>query len=906
MIESVSHPTLAVTPAGHLLWSWAGPDAWPVEGASERVAAAFAEGSSFGLLHLAVREASTQLPAAPAFWRRFARFYLTQFCHRPEQADPGQAVAVPAEATLREWVDRAPPMTGGEYLSAEALRLLWIDLDETVRSRASACPGGLSAYIRSLGAQWHLVGRVCFHLAENRRNETHPFAFLATYSSGLSDGGQIRHRPLAQALKEYAGEGNKEALLKLLTPVHRAAEKSDWIRILVESGSLFKPLAWTPADAVSFLRQLAVFEESGLAVRLPDVWAGKRPSRPKVSVRVGEKRKAGVGVDALLDFHVSPTLDGEELTPEEWRTLMEASSGLAMIRGRWVEADPETLGEALELWKRAENESGGEWTLAEAMRKMSGIDTVTAEEADNEKTATRWMGVEAGAWLAETLASLRDPSRLAASGGWGELEPILRPYQRTGAEWLRFLGELGLGACLADDMGLGKTLQMLAVLAARKKEGNAKARPALLVAPASLLANWREEIRRFTPSLRFRILHPSEMDPAEWKKAQADPAGAVKNCELALTTYGMVARWDAMRRLEWGMTILDEAQAIKNPASLQAKAVKELRSARRVALTGTPIENRLGDLWSLFDFLNPGLLGSAKRFSLFVKESANDEERLGSLRSLVRPYILRRMKTDKRVIADLPDKTEVKAFCGLSRKQAALYEQAVAELSETIDASEGIGRRGLVLAFIMRLKQICNHPSHWLRDQAYDPADSGKFERLREIGSEIALRQDKVLVFTQFQEMTEPLAAFLAVIFGRPGLILHGAVPVKDRRRLVDVFQQEAGPPFFVLTAKAGGTGLNLTAASHVIHFDRWWNPAVENQATDRAFRIGQKRNVLVHKFVCQGTFEEKIDRLLDEKAALARQVVEGVGGETALTEMNNAELIKFLSLDLDRAGGTE
>jgi SNF2 family DNA or RNA helicase len=906
MIETGAHPALAVTPAGHLLWSQAGAEVWPVEGAADRAAAAFAGGSPAGLLHLASREAATQLPAGAAYWRRFARFYLTQFCHRSENIDFDQPVPVPSDGELQQWADRAPPMTGGEYLSADMLRGLWAVLDGGARAAAKACPAGGVAFIRSLGAQWHLVGRVCFHLAENRKDDAHPFAFLATYSSGLSESGQVRHRPLAQALREYAGEGNKEALLKLLTPVNRAAEKSEMVRRLVESGSLFKPLAWQPAEAFLFLKESALLEESGLAVRLPDLWGGKRPPRPKVSVRVGEKRKNGLGVDALLDFQVLPTLDGEELTPEEWRALMESSGGLAMIRGRWVEADPEKLREALELWKRSEKAAGGELTLAAALRQMAGLEKETAAAAGAETAETHWAGVEAGAWLEETLAALRDPSRLASSGGWGELDQTLRPYQRTGAEWLRFLGELGLGACLADDMGLGKTLQMLAVLSGRKRDNRPGAKPSLLVAPASLLANWRAEIQRFTPSLRCRILHPSEMAPEEWKKAQAHAAGAAKGCDLAMTTYGMIARWDELRKVEWEMVILDEAQAIKNPAARQTKAVKELRAVRRVALTGTPIENRLGDLWSLFDFLNPGLLGSAKRFGSFVKESADDGARLGALRGLVRPYILRRMKTDKRIIADLPDKTEVKAYCGLSKKQAALYEQAVRELTEKVEDSEGMERRGLVLAFIMRFKQICNHPSHWLRDQAYEPGDSGKFVRLREIAAEIASRQEKALVFTQFQEMTEPLAACLASVFGRPGLILHGAVPIKDRRRLVDLFQNEAGPPFFVLTAKAGGTGLNLTAASHVIHFDRWWNPAVENQATDRAFRIGQKRNVLVHKFVCRGTFEEKIDRLLEEKSALARQVVEGAGGETALTEMSNEELIRFVSLDLERAGETE
>ncbi|MBV9981464.1 DEAD/DEAH box helicase, partial [Bradyrhizobium sp.] len=331
--------------------------------------------------------------------------------------------------------------------------------------------------------------------------------------------------------------------------------------------------------------------------------------------------------------------------------------------------------------------------------------------------------------------------------------------------------------------------------------------------------------------------------------------------------------------------------------------VKRLRAEARIALTGTPIENRLGDLWSIFDFINPGLLGSSKQFSSYSKQLANSETHnpYAPLRALVRPYILRRMKTDKSIIADLPDKTEVKAFCALSRRQAALYQQAVADITAKLEDAEEIERKGLVLALLMRLKQICNHPSQWLGDGAWAEEDSGKFARLRDITAEIASRQEKVLVFTQFRETTAPLAAFLGSVFGRSGLILHGATPVGERKDLVRRFQEDEDVPFFVLSVKAGGAGLNLTAASHVVHFDRWWNPAVENQATDRAFRIGQIKNVLVHKFVCRGTVEEKIDRMIEDKRQLAGDFL-NVGAEAVLTEMKNDELLKLVSLDLAAA----
>jgi non-specific serine/threonine protein kinase len=358
----------------------------------------------------------------------------------------------------------------------------------------------------------------------------------------------------------------------------------------------------------------------------------------------------------------------------------------------------------------------------------------------------------------------------------------------------------------------------------------------------------------------------------------------------------------ALQSTKWGLVVLDEAQAIKNPSAKQTRAVKALASRGRLALTGTPVENRLGDLWSLFDFLQPGLLGSAKEFGEFTKARASSSSPdWGPLRRLVRPFILRRLKTDRSVIADLPEKTEMKVFCHLSKAQAILYQQAVDELAKLLGAVDGMKRRGVVLSYLMRFKQLCNHPSQWLRDGRFDPKESGKLTRLAVLGEEIASRQEKVLVFTQFQEMTEPLHSFLAGVFGRPGLVLHGGTPVAKRRALVDEFQREDGPPFFVVSVKAGGTGLNLTEASHVVHFDRWWNPAVEDQATDRAFRIGQKRNVLVHKLVCRGTVEERIDALIEAKKALARDVLEG-GAEARLTEMSDDELLRLVSLDLAAA----
>ena len=481
------------------------------------------------------------------------------------------------------------------------------------------------------------------------------------------------------------------------------------------------------------------------------------------------------------------------------------------------------------------------------------------------------------------------------------MQAQLRPYQQTGLNWLWFLSELGLGACLADDMGLGKTIQVISLLLAQRGRREKKP-PSLLVLPASLLSNWKSELERFAPSLRVVCLHPSELERRELERIAADPEQSLASADVVLTTYGMLQRQKWLGKPTWNLIVLDEAQAIKNPGTQQTRAVKTLSGRARIALTGTPVENRLSDLWSLFDFICPGLLGSAARFKRFIADLENHEPpSYAPLRTLVQPYILRRLKTDKSVISDLPDKVEMAAWCGLSKFQARLYGQTVKELAAALkEQQEGMKRRGLILSSLMRFKQICNHPDQALGDGDFAEERSGKFARLRELVEEIAARQERVLVFTQFREMTTPLATFLAQVFGRSGLVLHGGTPVAERKKLVDRFQREDGPPFFVLSLKAGGTGLNLTAASHVIHFDRWWNPAVENQATDRAFRIGQKKNVVVHKFVCKGTVEEKIDALIAAKANLATELLEGA--ETLLTEMNDEDLLRLVALDLEKA----
>jgi non-specific serine/threonine protein kinase len=415
------------------------------------------------------------------------------------------------------------------------------------------------------------------------------------------------------------------------------------------------------------------------------------------------------------------------------------------------------------------------------------------------------------------------------------------------------------------------------------------------VVPASLISNWENELTRFAPGLVFSIAHPAA---PPGRKIETKDHDSLTGIDLIITTYSLAQKYEWLHEREWNYIILDEAQAIKNPGTKQTRSIKKFRAQNRIAMTGTPVENRLSDLWSLFDFINPRLLGSAEDFRRFTKELHQSPDGYSKLRRIISPYILRRLKTDKAVISDLPEKIEMKTYASLSRKQLLLYKEMVRELKETIEQTEGMQRKGLVLSSLMKFKQLCNHPDQYLGTGGYDEEESGKFTRLRELCETIFQKREKVLVFTQFREITEPLKAFLDSIFGREGLVLHGGTAVAKRKDLIDTFQSATYVPFMVLSLKAGGLGLNLTAANHVIHFDRWWNPAVENQATDRAFRIGQKKSVVVHKFLTEGTIEEKIDRMIEGKIKLAQEVIQS-GGEEWITEMNNDELIELFSLSV-------
>lgn len=717
-------------------------------------------------------------------------------------------------------------MPGGEYLTIALLASIWLSFDAWCREQIASDTEGVTGFLKKHLSAWQQVGRVCFNLAENKQDPDYPFAFIATYAASLTDSRDVQHKPLRHALQEYAGNTNKLALYNLLKPIHEAAIHCDWVREVLDSHDIYHPMAWTPGEAYQLLQSIPQLEAAGLVVKCPNWW--RKRLKLRVQVNIGGKKNTLLSADSLLNFNVTVAIDGKPLSREELDAIYQSETGLMMLRGQYVEIDKEKLQQALDHWQSVQKQVGDGLSFIEGMRLLAGVGRNLAD-TDFSEELHEWSTVEASESLRAVLENIRHPETIQTKQLGSELKATLRPYQAVGVNWLDLLTELGLGACLADDMGLGKTIQVISLLLIQKKKKLNK--PSLLVLPASLLGNWKSEIQRFAPTLKALFLHGSELNRSDLEGIAANVEHGLCEWDLVVTTYGMLQRQPWVTKTCWHLVILDEAQAIKNPASEQTKVTKTLKGHAKIAL----IENT----------------GKAS---------------YAPLRQLVQPYLLRRLKTDKSIIDDLPEKTEMKAWCALTKEQLKLYTQAVHDMTRVLESTEtSIQRKGLVLAYLTRFKQICNHPGQLLGDKDSHENRSGKFERLAYLYDEIATRQEKVLIFTQYREMTVPIAAFLERRFGTEGLILHGGTPLTKRKQLVDQFQDEQGPPFFVLSLKAGGTGLNLTAASHVIHFDRWWNPAVENQATDRAFRIGQKRNVLVHKMICKGTIEEKIDQLITE-----------------------------------------
>lgn len=772
---------------------------------------------------------------------------------------------------------RIPFSIGTEFINDEWISYALGKIIDIYRKEISVYKGSVKDFFMDRNTNINVVGRVYFHLVENKE-ENYPFAFLATYATENKEAGshKAKHMPLKNALLEY--KDNKEKLLQLMSTISKVADKSDFISELMEKGELFSPLKFTKKEAYIILKEISIYEEAGIMCRIPNWWK-KKSNSLRLSVSIGEKEPSKVGMDALLAFEPEILLGDEKISKEELKKLLLESEGLNLIKGKWIELDKNKLSQVLDAYEKASSLSKEEGlTIAEAMRmELNPAESLGINEAYID------LEVSNGAWLKKIRETMINPEIIKEIKPSKGFNANLRPYQNTGFSWLSYMQKLGFGACLADDMGLGKTVQIIAFLEKYRVEKGGKV---LLVIPASLIGNWKKEIEKFAPEMSVVVLHGKE----------AATTLEEENSFLYITTYGMANRLEELKNTFWDILILDEAQAIKNPGTKQTKTIKQIQAQMRIAMTGTPIENRLSDLWSLFDFLDPGLLGNAKEFTNFTKGIGANNTNYAKLKNIINPFILRRLKTDKKVIADLPEKVEIKEYASLSKKQIVLYNKLVKELEYKLQNSEGIEKKGLVLGSIIKFKQICNHPDQYLGLGDYKVDYSGKLEKLRDICENIYEKRERVLVFTQFKEMTEPIADFLEGIFKRKGLVLHGGTTVKNRGEMVESFNGEEYIPFMVLSLKAGGVGLNLTAANHVIHFDRWWNPAVENQATDRAFRIGQTKNVMVHKFITEGTIEEKIDLMIEEKQKLAGDII-GSSGENWITELDNNEIMELFRL---------
>ena len=655
-----------------------------------------------------------------------------------------------------------------------------------------------------------------------------------------------------------------------------------------------------PEAAIGFVRDAApALEQAGFGVLVPR-WFHKR-LRLNLKVEPFDEIEEGsglFGLSGLCSYEWRIAVGGATLSLSELRELAALKLPLVMARGRWIVLRPEDVEAALAFFEgRAER---GQAPAGELIRESLELRAGAEVEAGSPAVE-----IEAGGWLKELLGADGD-RKLREVPTPATLEGELRPYQQRGLAWLSFLSSLGLGACLADDMGLGKTVQLLALLLAEREHAERQGKggggrrkrlaPTLLVCPMSVVGNWEREAQRFAPSLRVHVHHGAE------RLADKKFARAARASDLVITTYALATRdRETLGAVEWGRLALDEAQNIKTIDTKQTRAIRSLRARHRVALTGTPVENRLTELHSIMDFLNPGLLGPAATFKRCYArpiERYRDEHATALLRQATGPFILRRLKTDKQIIGDLPEKIEMRVDCHLTKEQASLYEAVVEEMLQKAAKVEGIERSGVILAALVKLKQVCNHPAHLLKDRSQLDGRSGKLARLEEILAEALAEGDRALCFTQFSEFGHMLRAHLQERLGREVMFLHGGTSRSARDEMVQRFQSDGGPSVFVLSLKAGGTGLNLTAANHVVHFDRWWNPAVEDQATDRAFRIGQRKNVQVRKLTCVGTLEERIDTLIDRKKDLADRIV-GTG-EAWITELDTAQLRELVTLSAD------
>ncbi|MFN6561531.1 MAG: DEAD/DEAH box helicase [Nostoc sp. ChiSLP01] len=811
------------------------------------------------------------------------------------------------DAQIREMLGFQSAMESKAIVSLPAAVREWLPALTSAFGRVNAdaieverLEAALKAWTMPLQYQLTLktLFRTCFQLRSPESGETDwtlaYFLQAADNPEFLVDAATIWHNPVERLVYENRTiDQPQETFLRGLGLASRLYP------VLAPSLETEYPQSFplNPIQAYEFIKSVAWrFEDSGLGVILPpsltnrEGWANRLGL--KITAETPKTKQGRLGLQSLLNFQWQLAIGGQNISKAEFDKLVALNSPLVEINGEWVELRPQDIKTAQTFFASRKDQMA--LSLEDALRLSTG-DTQVIEKLPV-------VSFEASGALQELIGALTNNQAIEPLPAPASFQGQLRPYQQRGAAWLSFLERWGLGACLADDMGLGKTIQFIAFLL-HLKEQDALENPTLLVCPTSVLGNWEREVKKFAPSLKVLQYHGDKRPKGKTF------VEAVKKHDIVITSYSLIHRdIKSLETVNWQIIVLDEAQNVKNSEAKQSKAVRQLAATFRIALTGTPVENRLQELWSILDFLNPGYLGNRqffqRRFAMPI-EKYGDTASLSQLRSLVQPFILRRLKSDREIIQDLPEKQEMTIFCGLTADQAALYQQVVEASLAEIESAQGLQRRGMILALLIKLKQICNHPAQYLKQTTLGKHHSAKLLRLEEMLEELleegdaygAAGAERALIFTQFAEWGKLLKPHLEKQLGREIFFLYGSTNKKQREEMIDRFQHDPqGPPIMILSLKAGGVGLNLTRANHVFHFDRWWNPAVENQATDRVFRIGQTRNVQVHKFVCTGTLEEKIHDMIESKKQLAEQVVGA--GEEWLTELDTDQLRNLLILD--------
>ncbi|MDD4734333.1 MAG: DEAD/DEAH box helicase [Bacilli bacterium] len=812
------------------------------------------------LLEIVLTRNKTIFSDSLLFYINIAKFYINQLSKTINSAKTDQTNIVLAKEEIENILSSKYLVLGNEYLTQEFINNVINEFNLEINSLLKKYKS-IDNLFKHYNYHHTELGRIIFNLIISK-DDNYPFAFMATYQSE-----EKRILPLKQAMIEYRDDN--KALLNLLSTISKASKKSDFIKDMVDNKSVYLPLKLTAEDAFTFLKEIEIYEECGILCRIPDFWK-KNNRKVKASINVGGVE--GINIIDLLNINSFINIGEVKLTLKEVKALLEKTEGLAFIKGKWVEVNHDKLNQVIKALEEAKDKINvDDLTIIDALRlELNPDKLITAEHKG-------LIEITNGEYLDNVLNDLIFPEKIKEQTIPAKnFKANLRLYQQNGLNWLEYMKQLKLGSCLADDMGLGKTIQILAFLSNRLEEKT------LLIVPASLITNWIKEFNKFLPNINVNILHPFfEKDNT-------------KDNEIYITTYNLISKYDFILKETFDNVIIDEAQNIKNSNTKQSVNVRKIKSKYKIALTGTPIENRLSDLFSIFDFLNPGLLGTPSEFKKLISNLKENED-MGKLKNIISPFILRRLKTDKKIINDLPDKLEMKKYIALTEKQRVLYESLVNDLTTMVLNPEVKNMNRIILPSFIKFKQICNHPAQFLDNEDYNLKDSGKFMMLSEICNTIKSKGEKVLIFTQFKEIIPYIDKNLKEIFGK-GLKIDGSTSVKKRGEYVDSFNNDIEIKYMILSLKAGGVGLNLTSANHVIHFDRWWNPAVENQATDRAYRIGQNKKVNVYKFITGGTIEEKIDEMLENKTKMTNEVI--TAGEEWIGNMSKSAIIDLFRLE--------